>query len=101
MGIASNPEKTLGALWVLSSVTQEVHIGISWVSFMLIKSESSGTTIPLSGDDMNAENLLQCLICSTYSADTVSEMLEHIGNLVLNFCNQGSMSVFQEIFGHF
>lgn len=38
-----------------------------------------GNTIAISSDDLNTENLLQCMICSTYSTDNISKMIEHIG----------------------
>ncbi|VDN45780.1 unnamed protein product, partial [Gongylonema pulchrum] len=38
----------------------------------------AGGGLSLSGDDLNTENLLQCMICSTYSTDSANEMLEHI-----------------------
>ncbi|VDN05683.1 unnamed protein product [Thelazia callipaeda] len=35
-------------------------------------------TVIASNDDLNTENLLQCMICSTYSTDSISKMIEHI-----------------------
>ncbi|CAG9534783.1 unnamed protein product [Cercopithifilaria johnstoni] len=38
----------------------------------------TGNTIAISSGDLNTENLLQCMICSTYSTDNISKMIEHI-----------------------
>uniref|UniRef100_A0A915PYK1 C2H2-type domain-containing protein n=1 Tax=Setaria digitata TaxID=48799 RepID=A0A915PYK1_9BILA len=38
----------------------------------------TGSTMAISNDDLNTENLLQCMICSTYSTDDISKMIEHI-----------------------
>ncbi|VDK73893.1 unnamed protein product [Litomosoides sigmodontis] len=38
----------------------------------------TGTTTAISSGDLNTENLLQCMICSTYSTDNISKMIEHI-----------------------
>uniref|UniRef100_A0A0N4TVS9 C2H2-type domain-containing protein n=1 Tax=Brugia pahangi TaxID=6280 RepID=A0A0N4TVS9_BRUPA len=38
----------------------------------------TGNAIAISSGDLNAENLLQCMICSTYSTDNISKMIEHI-----------------------
>ncbi|KAL3998082.1 C2H2-type zinc-finger domain family protein [Acanthocheilonema viteae] len=38
----------------------------------------TGNTIAISSGDLNTENLLQCMICSTYSTDDICKMIEHI-----------------------
>nr|CDQ02843.1 Bm12962, isoform b [Brugia malayi] len=38
----------------------------------------TGNAIAISSGDLNAKNLLQCMICSTYSTDNISKMIEHI-----------------------
>ncbi|MCP9261129.1 Zinc finger homeobox protein 3 [Dirofilaria immitis] len=35
-------------------------------------------TIAISSSDLNVDNLFQCMICSTYSTDNISKMIEHI-----------------------
>lgn len=59
-----------------------------------------GNTIAIPSGDLNTENLLHCMICSIYSTNNISKMIEHIGNSLIpsNYDEQTVLWIFHEVF---